>query len=65
MERAYAREQYEQWRVDEGLESQTRALALAPDYGRAHNNLGMLLLDRSENNAAARELERAVELEPL
>jgi FkbM family methyltransferase len=41
-----------------------QALAIAPDYARAHNNLGELLSERGEFEEAEAHLRRAVELDP-
>ena len=42
----------------------TPALALAPDFAEAHNNLGNLLADRGQVEAAMTAYRRATDLQP-
>jgi tetratricopeptide (TPR) repeat protein len=41
-----------------------RAIALEPDYGIPHHNLGLILADQGEMNEAAQELTKAISLMP-
>jgi Flp pilus assembly protein TadD len=51
-------------RVDEALAAYRQALAFDPDYGEAHNDLGVALVYRRQFAEARSHFERAVRAAP-
>jgi tetratricopeptide (TPR) repeat protein len=53
-----------QGRLDEVIASYQQALALNPDYGEAHSNLGIALRDQGRLEDAVVSYQRALTLKP-
>jgi len=51
-------------RLDDAVASYRKALAIKPDYAKAHNNLGLALLDIGKAAEALACLRRAISLNP-
>jgi tetratricopeptide (TPR) repeat protein len=61
---AMANIRFKQDRVDEGIALSERAVALAPDYAEAHNDLGVGFSRQNRLPEAMREFRRALAIKP-
>jgi len=61
---AMANVRYKQGRIDEGLEHSRRAVALAPKFPQAYNDVGVGLATRGQLDEAAAAYREAIALDP-
>jgi len=51
-------------RVDEAIESYSKAIELQPDCAEAYSNLGVLLIEQGRVDEAIESFRKAIELQP-